>query len=340
MNRKLLVLLIFISNLSLGQTYISSDTTWLSDTLIVNEDIIITEGARLDIKPGKVIKFENYSGLLVLGELYAIGELSDSVYFLSADTINFADTSSVLGGWKGICFLNNLQDSSSLEFCRISNGKANGFKSFIQDSTLSETGGGIIVKGFDNLLVKNSSLTNNYASKKGAGIFIKSSENIKIEDCLFRRNKTFYDGGGVYLLNSKVEIINNRFDLNTAYRVDTVGGYLYRSGTGSSIFGSFCPYNYPVVRNNIISRGRGVSGALYDNNSKSTIVNNIIVNNNDIGFFNGHSGSYTIFYNNIVANNYRGSPTHSGLVIFSKFLPILNCIYGAMSQVTWKNHLK
>lgn len=328
-NIKLICLLIFsIVNIGVyGQYFINADTTWLSDSLFISNDIIIGENARLTISAGKVIVFENYSGIEIRGRLTAIGTETDSIIFRVSDTTGFSDTTTLIGGWKGLYFnTNNNTDTSFLKYCNISNGKANGQKSFLNGSSVANKGGGIIIYYYDNVIIGYSTITNNYASFKGAGLYVKSSENVIINKCYISKNKTYEEGGGIYFLGVKGEITNNKFVLNTAYKIDTAGGYYWSSGTGSSIFSSFCSSRNPLIEDNLITGGKGISGTLYDNNSSSLIFNNIIVNNDDIGFFNGHGGSHTKFTNNIICNNSKQSPTNSGATIFSNYLILSNNI--------------
>ncbi len=321
------ILVYFIYTTLLGQQIINSDTIWQSDTLFLNNDVLINENARLTINPGKTIIFENYSGIEIKGRLSAIGTELDSIFFMVSDTTDFADTATILGGWKGLFFnTNDNADTSFLNYCHISNGKANAQKSFLSDYTVSNKGGGMIIYYYDNVIVENSTVTNNYASFKGAGIYIKTSKNFTINKCYISNNKTLERGGGIYILSGKGQITNNKFVLNTAYKQDTAGGYYWSSGSGSSIFSSFCNSRNPLIENNLMTGGKGVGGSIYDNNFSSLIFNNIIVNNNDMGFFNGHGGSYTKLINNIICNNYKYPPVNSGATIISKYLIMRNNI--------------
>ncbi|PLX12231.1 MAG: hypothetical protein C0598_06370 [Marinilabiliales bacterium] len=335
MKKILTILLIFVTFSVNSQQIISNDTIWQQDTLFVENDILVEEGACLSIMPGKNIIFNNYSGIQIKGSLKAIGSQSDTIYFMVSDTTGFSDTASVSGAWKGIYFTENNSDTSYLQYCSFSNGKSNSTKNFELNDETANKGGAIIIDNYDNIKIGNCTIKNNYASFKGGGIYILGSDNTCVDSCIFRNNFTYYNGGGIYIQNSMAIINSNIFNYNTALNIDTIGGYIWYVGTGSAIYSSFCNYGNPIISNNKINGSIGVSGCIYDNNIYAEIYNNIIVNNQDVGYFNGHGGSHTHFINNLVSNNSVYYSFYSGVGFFSADLIFRNNIIWGNEAGVW-----
>jgi len=79
---------------------IHNDTTWASDTVMVNGDIYVPDTVTLTINPGTVVLFTDWYEIDVQGQLLAIGTINDSIIFKAADTSGFSTYSHV--GWPGL----------------------------------------------------------------------------------------------------------------------------------------------------------------------------------------------------------------------------------------------
>lgn len=125
----LLLQAIFLNHVNAQTVYfqgnISSDTTWLADTLVLTGDVHIDSNVCLNIAAGTYISIPQYHAIWSYGSIKAIGSLNDSIIFTHADTLQHSDTSTINGGWHGIRFLpRDNPDTSIFKYCRISNGKS------------------------------------------------------------------------------------------------------------------------------------------------------------------------------------------------------------------------
>ena len=91
------------------QTQISSNQTWASDTVFVNEDLIVDPGYTLTIAPGTVVLFASQVNLLINGTLKAEGSAELPIIFSGIDSVQ----------WGGIR-INYTSNNSTLKFCKIS----------------------------------------------------------------------------------------------------------------------------------------------------------------------------------------------------------------------------
>jgi hypothetical protein len=134
-------------------------------------------------------------------------------------------------GWRGIRFDNvsNSNDSSKIEYCRIS------YKKELTNSQYYY--GAIYANNSSKLLIRNNFIFNNY-SEKGAGISLINS-NAKLIGNLIVNNQSNSFGGGVYLSGSSPKITNNTIAMNKSTAA-TYGGGVY--ATNST----------PILKNNII----------------------------------------------------------------------------------------
>jgi predicted outer membrane repeat protein len=281
---KILILLLTILSTSLyAQTVVPGGTVsgvWNSagSPYLVQGAIMIANGTTLTIEPGVVVEFQGSYKLLVMGQILAQGNETDSICFTTTDTTV---------GWLGIRFDNTsaTNDSSKFSYCVFSLGK-----------TVSPigNGGALSFTNFSKASISRSRISHCMASYSGGAIYLSNS-NIIVEDCLISNN-TALTGGGIGINNSNAIIRRNTIVNNTATASMECGG-------GISSFDSEA-----MIDNNIISGNTGnkKGGGIYCYGDQSTFSNNIITNN-----FAVHGGGiYTIsgtsgitIINNIIANN-------------------------------------
>ena len=216
-------------------------------------EISVPDQETLTIEPGVNINFQGHYKFIINGRLLAIGNQNDTIVFNIQDTTGFSDTSSIDGGWHGFRFtdISASNDSSILEYCKISYGKA------IGDSIKDLHGGAIYLNNSSKLRISNS----------------------LIENCL---SKKF--GGGIYCEHSSPVINNNIIKNNIAFcRYDTADGLSYKGGGAICCVDSASPlikensicYNFasshggaikcyylssPEIRNNIFDYNKATSG--------------------------------------------------------------------------------
>ena len=103
-----LVLIIFFCTL-LGRSQtiyvygtISTNSTWIADTVKIVGDVTVQSGVLLTVAQGTYVEAQGYYKIDVLGRIRAIGAIYDSVEFTVHDTASFwSDTTSAAGGWAG-----------------------------------------------------------------------------------------------------------------------------------------------------------------------------------------------------------------------------------------------
>jgi hypothetical protein len=97
-----------------SQIHITTNETWQADTVRVEQNIIIDEGASLTINPGTVVYFLDQNFIDVYGELNIHGAEGDSVVMTAIDSTWIPYSSSRLYyGWAGIFAYNNGSVSAS-----------------------------------------------------------------------------------------------------------------------------------------------------------------------------------------------------------------------------------
>ncbi len=306
-----LLLGVFYACFSLAQSItapaeITSDTQWQVDTVYINEDVSIANGATLSIAPGTVVMANGYFSIDVQGSIQALGTAKDSIYFTVNDTTGFSDKSSTAGGWNGFVFDHtpSPNDSSLFEFCVMQYGKAYGT---YNDSDISKQGGLMYVSHFDKIRISYSHIRHNWAKTKGGALFMEYC-SAKINQNRFTYNKTLNAGGAIVMEKQSSGIIDrNVFKYNRAFnRRQTPSGYYVTEGHGAAIYicNEFLEDVAPTVSNNFISNNFAFSGVLYDSTTRGKWFNNTIVNNVGTPIEIGHSKSKIHIINNTIAYNY------------------------------------
>jgi len=336
--KKLLLIIILLINsiIILAQDYyynIYNDTTWNSDTIYINDNVTIYENATLSISPGTTIKFNGQYYIKVLGKLMAIGQLNDSILFTINDTTHLNDTSTILGGWKGIRLLDNINDTSVFDYCILEYGKA--VKPGVQwwyTYNPANYGGAMYIDGYNCVRISNSKFRNNFARDKGGAIYADTMSYFTVNNSEFNLNIAKRYGGAIYSGNiDRVIISDNLFHWNECFMIRP--GDALMSGVGGGIYLSN-PLGNSIAKiiNNKLFNNKSVSGIIYDAYPHSYVYNNILCNNYAITYFCGSPFSHSIFSNNIVANNLAFMGT-AGIESASDYLLITN-------SIVWNNQVE
>jgi len=160
----------YADTLSVSGT-ISSDITWDTDTILMTDDIYISENVTLTIEPGIVVVFKGHYGIYVEGMLVATGDAINKIIFTIHDNTGFSNTGSTDGAWKGIRFSSTAgPDSSLLDYCTIEYCKN------LFSSEMNDRGGAITVDSYSKLRISNCEIRNNIGYQGGGILFIHDQQ--------------------------------------------------------------------------------------------------------------------------------------------------------------------
>ncbi len=267
---------------------------------------MIANGTTLTINPGVKIEFQGSYKFLVLGQLLAIGTLTDSIVFTSSNH-------SV--GWLGLRFDNtpSTNDSSRFIYCKIEYGKVNAV------AYPNNLGGAIYFPSFSKIIVSHSNISNCSASTGGAiwgiggnffnnifynnraascGALSFSSGNPTISNNIFSNNvstgSSYSYGGAIGCWGTPI-IHDNVFYNNQSLATDYSGGAIYcGSSSAPNIYnnkfannsspnrggGAIYSYGNPTISNNIFSNNFALNGgAIMCEGSGGVLINNTFSNN-------------------------------------------------------------
>lgn len=287
-----------------------------SDTVLVEDDIVVSNSGVLNISPGTKVLFTGpyYISVNGTGKIEAMGSQTDSIFFTAQDTTGFSNLNTPNGGWLGIDFgynlpMNNQADTSRLSYCRISYVKGISGNSGSMRS-------GILISGFSKVLVDRCTVKNNITQYWSAGINIRS-ENVLtkpvISNCMIIYNHCFEGCGGGLMIRSYEAstvsplIIGNTISGNTSLyggsgveirsmgnnstcSPELIGNTISDNsvfdadGGGVLIVNNYKSYCKPVLKDNIIKcnsaqngGGMAITGSFWD--LELTMMNNTIDQN-------------------------------------------------------------
>jgi|GEM_PF-922825 len=282
---------------------ILEDAVWSADTVLVTDDLFVPDTVRLTIEPGVIVLVSRRKAIRVRGALVAQGSMEAPIRFSARDTLYNSDTTSFLGTWEGLHFLdmNSHNDSSILDYCILEHGGAYG------PAHIDRYGGGIFVRNSSNIRISNSVIRNNYAQWGGGGIYLTENSSILIKDNIIRNNACGNEGGGIMSGEGcSPRITGNLIIENLATKfVQAFPGFYGYNGRGGGVCISTLTEERPpqvignVVCNNFSSSG----GGIYESSFETHIVSNIVANNRGTGLFIGVSISGSYVLNNTVCNN-------------------------------------
>jgi len=295
-----------LTSLLTGQTHIPAGNvngTWnvAGSPYIVDGEIQIIVGDQLTIDPGISVEFSGHYKFIIKGRLLAEGALGNNITF-SAQT--------PATGWHGLRFIDtntNGQDSSKIVYCEIEDGKATG-------TSPDYRGGGIYCSNSSDILIRNSTLSNNSAISNGGAIYLSESD-VVFNNVIITDNTASGAGGGIYLYDSD-PVLNEVIISNNTATYDGAGINCFNSNptiTCSQIYGNTTQWNgagiscynnsTPVIQNstfsnNLAFQNGSAIAVLY--NSDVTLLNCIIWNNANNGIYVESASSLTATYSDIM----------------------------------------
>ncbi len=264
---------------------ISSSQIWDANTINVNCDVTIANGATVTVAPGTRILFNGHYKILVLGALQAQGAQGDTIVFTAANT-------SV--GWDGIQIVgpSAANDSCLFNYCRFEYAKRN-------PSNYQLSGGAISIKSQTKSRITFCRFVHNEAiGSYGYGgalslmyLHGSSTDGRHFNNNVFENNNAQYSI--IYINYSNIEFINNTLFSNTTNYFGSLytsyaGGKFYNNlisnnsstyGGGVYLQGQYSDY-YIYFHNNIVVNNQATyGGGIYVNETKPDLFNNTISNN-------------------------------------------------------------
>ncbi|PKP18348.1 MAG: hypothetical protein CVU05_13660, partial [Bacteroidetes bacterium HGW-Bacteroidetes-21] len=209
---------LFIAQTVVSGGFVSGVWTAAGSPYQVQGSVQIQDGNTLVIEPGVEVVFQGPYKMLVMGQLLALGTVTDSIVFTTND-INV--------GWRGIRFNNTpaTNDTSRISYCRIEYGKATG-------TSPENWGGGIYLNGVAKFVISNSVIENCVAQNGGGGIYSNNSNPVITNNRILHNNVSGGGGGAgicsVGWVSLPTIISNNQIYENSAPE--------YISGSGGGIF--------------------------------------------------------------------------------------------------------
>ncbi|MCB0805704.1 MAG: right-handed parallel beta-helix repeat-containing protein [Bacteroidales bacterium] len=303
------VILIFLLAFSaISQTVISGgdiEGTWTSDgnPYLIEGNMVIEPGERLDIDPGVKIVFTGPYIIEVFGRLDATGTPNDSITFTTSDTSGFATNS--YNGWSGMVFYgptNTPNDFSYLKYCNVEYSSLSGVACFtysnlkISHSTIRKNKfSGINLMDVSDISVDNSIISNNggeginvsfsspmvndfiVKGNGGSGIKISGSSNSAQQPTFtngtISNNHAAFSGGGINVDMDAGAILEN---VSVKGNTATNGGGIYSS------------FGYVQVRNCEITGNYAQSGGgIFCSNYSTLAMAHVLVSNNHANQYGG-----------------------------------------------------
>ena len=174
--------------------------------MVVVDDLTISAAGSLTVEPGTVVKFDQFEGIYVSGELTAVGSGGSPIHFtdyrddsVGGDSNNNADLNAPAPyWWAGIRV--DAGGMATLGYCNI------GYAGYYNYAGVraNETG---------DLSLTDSKV---YASSESGLYIYQSTGNILIRRCLFEENKYGVNINGV---SHSIALDSCLFEGNTAYGV-------------------------------------------------------------------------------------------------------------------------
>jgi hypothetical protein len=316
-------------NIHVGGT-IDTDTTWGPDTVKLVSDVTVSPGVLLSVSPGTCVEAMGHFQINVHGRIRAIGTPADSIVFTANDTLGFSiDSTSSAGGWGGFNFSgsSNSTDTSVFQYCKLQFGKKyNIYSGDIKGGLLYADGqAGLIVTHC--LVIKNMVLSDDIGNNgpDGGAFYCKNVKYILIDSNSFIKNRSIWTGGAISVYNcSSVSITHNLFMRNKAIIVQHLPGLIIVGGSGSCIYtfqtGNMNPII--IIAYNKCFNNESADGAIETCDFNARIFNNLICNGFGPGITDQQPVSYSLIYNNTIANNW----TYDGAIYLYSYARVYNNI--------------
>lgn len=317
---------------------INENTTLNGDIILDYSHFAIAKNINLTLTPGTKLKFGENCKVKIFGNVYAVGNETDSIWFTSINSNEF---------WGGADFTNFFA------------GQREGFESIFKYTIFENSrkrndiysvnpdyrGGAINCEQAGELVISHSRFSNNHAFMggaislahqttlqncyflnntgiKGGAIFINGTEQppIEIWSCTFigNHNENYGGSGGAIYVESgrEVSIKNSYFEANKLSVIDnygTFGGAIFSIGSNVKIFNN-------VFYDNFAASGGALRIRSNSNNSTAVIANNLIYDNratSDAGAIALVFGIYAEVYNNTIMNNINNN-TGGGAILVAE----------------------
>ncbi|WP_436516371.1 right-handed parallel beta-helix repeat-containing protein [Ekhidna sp. To15] len=210
-----LLLATLLSSAVIGQSSITTRTTWDQDT-IITETVIVEIGASLTIEAGTTVLFEAGTGLEVNGNIWVNGTKDNPVIFSGKDSVF----------WEGVYLKSSSYsaiDTAKFTHAHIYYGGR-------------ENGGAIEVNGKEGIELTHCKIMYNKGSLGGA-LYVNGSDRIYIRNTLIANNES--ENGAVHFINGNLTLSNVTIANN---RSSGVGG-LYSESALINIFNSILALN-------------------------------------------------------------------------------------------------
>ncbi len=244
---------------------IHNDTTWASDTVMVNGDIFVPDTVTLTINPGTVVLFNDWYTIDVQGQLLAIGAINDSIIFKPADTSGYATFAHT--GWPGIKFDSTISaDTSVISFCIFEFAKSTSY----YDAA-------VYVNDFSNLIIEKSRFSYNYNISDNSDYSGTTTANL-IVNAIYTMNGNMFRciAGGqctgmdvtsnpaIMIVNYNVGIENIEMPI-AVYPNPATDFFYIQNASGAELTISDMNGRVVVSRNNISSEKEAISISTLNN---------------------------------------------------------------------------
>ncbi len=171
-----------------------SEDTWSTDTVIVNNDLIVN--GYLNINPGTLVLFNGYYSITIGagGNINANGTKAEPIIFRPKD-------GNAAIGWGGIRFT----APSYTEFSNFTNCEFQ----YAKTNSEQPNGGVLTIYNHNKIAIDSCVFKNNYAEQDGGAIYLDKS-NVTITNCMFTKNNAETNGATICLINnSSIKFIQN-----------------------------------------------------------------------------------------------------------------------------------
>ena len=272
---------------------------WEADTIFVTGEIYLPDDKSLEIVPGVYVEFQGYFGLIVLGDLEAIGTEEEPIVFSVQDTTGLHNIMEQDGAWRGIFVYgsdNQREERKAFfEHCHFEYAKAP-YSEFIHN------GGAVFIQGMGDIQIHHCTFFRNYCYMRGAGLYFEDSDLI-ISHSRFIENyaghpitaeDTYGYGGGLFGMRSKGTVMFNEFEGNWA---SGLGGGLSMDSCDVFIANNIFRYNDAPL-----GGGMGVLRSSFS----ASVINNLYFGNTAEFFGGGLSlnSSQVNLINNTFVDNF------------------------------------
>ena len=300
----IIILFIIIPDL-IAQTYINGGDvngiwTKSNSPYYINGEISIPNHDTLVVEPGVKIIFMGHYKFIIRGILRANGTPQDTIVFTAQDhTV----------GWHGIRIIENYNDTTVLEYCKLEYGKAN------TGTGEEDRCGGALYYKIGKLRISNCLFQYNLsyhpnAAFTGGGALALTVGSPVVENCEFFQNTSNFGAGIIIWYETSTPLIrNNYFHDNDGHGLINIG-----SGASPTLVNNYMRYNF-FTDHGLIHFSNGSGKAVFINNT-------IVLNTGWGGAIFENDNSDPIFINNIIWGN---EPAQVNLLA-SSGLSFINCI--------------